>query len=51
MGKIDRLIVKYHGVVVGTISLTPDDKCLAFEYDSRWLVEGFSISPLELPWH
>ena len=46
---IDRLTVKYHGEIVGVISLTPDDKCLAFEYDSRWLAEGFSISPLELP--
>lgn len=49
MNKIDRLTVKYHGEVVGTISLTPDDKCLAFEYDPHWIAEGFSISPLELP--
>lgn len=46
---IDRLTVKYHDEVVGVISLTPDDKRLAFEYDPRWLAEGFSISPLELP--
>lgn len=46
---IDRLTVKYHGEIVGVISLTPDDMRLAFEYDSRWLAEGFSISPLELP--
>ena len=49
MNNIDRLTVKYHGEIVGVISLTPDDKCLAFEYDPRWLEEGFSISPLELP--
>ena len=49
MNKIDRLTVKYHGEIVGVISLTPDDKRLAFEYDPRWLAEGFSISPLELP--
>lgn len=49
MNNIDRLTVKYHGEIVGVISLTPDDKCLAFEYDPRWLAEGFSISPLELP--
>lgn len=47
--KIDRLTVKYHSEIVGVISLTPDDKRLAFEYDPRWLAEGFSISPLELP--
>lgn len=49
MNKIDRLTVKYHGEIVGVISLTPDDKRLVFEYDPRWLAEGFSISPLELP--
>lgn len=49
MNNIDRLTVKYHGEIVGVISLTPDDKRLAFEYDPRWLAEGFSISPLELP--
>ena len=35
MNKIDRLTVKYHGEIVGVISLTPDDKRLAFEYDPR----------------
>jgi len=49
MNKVDRLTVKYHGKVVGVTSLTPDDRRLAFEYDPRWLAEGFSISPLELP--
>lgn len=46
---MDRLTVMYHEDVVGTLSLTPDDRRLAFEYDPRWLAEGFSISPLELP--
>lgn len=49
MTKIDRLTVKYHEQEVGVLSLTPDDKRLAFEYNARWLAEGFSISPLELP--
>lgn len=49
MMKIDRLTVRYHGRVVGTLSLTPDDKLCAFEYSREWLSEGFSISPLELP--
>lgn len=49
MKKIDRLTVKYHNETVGVISLTPEDKRLAFEYNPRWLAEGFSISPLELP--
>ena len=33
--------------VVGILSLTPDNKLCAFEYDKAWLVNGFSISPLE----
>ena len=38
MIKIDRLTVKYHDRVVGTLSLTPDNKLCAFEYDTTWLV-------------
>ena len=49
MMKTDRLDVKFHGRQVGTLSLTPDDKLCTFEYDRSWLVDGFSISPLELP--
>lgn len=47
--KTEKLIVKYHGQVVGTLALTPDNRLCAFEYDSYWLSNGFSISPLELP--
>ena len=46
--KTDILTVKYHDRVVGTLSLTPDDRLCAFEYDRLWLSDGFSISPLEL---
>lgn len=49
MKRIDKLTVKYNGINVGTLSLTPDNKLCAFEYDKAWLAEGFSISPLELP--
>ena len=49
MMKVDNLIVNYRGRRVGTLSLTPDDKLCAFEYDKEWLADGFSISPLELP--
>lgn len=49
MKTTDQLTVKYHDRIVGTLSLTPDDKLCAFEYDKGWLVDGFSISPLELP--
>lgn len=47
--KTDKLMVKYHDRTVGTLTLTPDDRLCAFEYDSTWLSDGFSISPLELP--
>ena len=47
--KTDKLMVKYHDRTVGTLSLTPDNRLCAFEYDSAWLSDGFSISPLELP--
>jgi len=46
---IDKLTVKYHGSMVGTLSLAPDNRLCVFEYDTAWLTNGFSISPLELP--
>ena len=49
MMKTELLQVKYHDRLVGTLSLTPDNKLCAFEYAPSWLAEGFSISPLELP--
>lgn len=49
MEKIDTLQVKYHQNLVGTLSLSADNKLCVFEYDKAWLVEGFSVSPLELP--
>lgn len=42
------LTVKYHGDVVGRLALTPDN-LMAFEYDTDWLKNGFSISPFKLP--
>lgn len=49
MMRIDRLTVRYHGEVVGTLLMTPDEKLCAFEYDKAWFADGFSVSPLELP--
>lgn len=49
MIKTDKISVRYHDYTVGTLSLSPDSKLCVFEYDRRWLVDGFSISPLELP--
>jgi serine/threonine-protein kinase HipA len=47
--KISSLTVKYHGDTVGTLALTPDNKLCAFQYAASWLINGFSISPFELP--
>ncbi len=49
MRKTDKLKVMFRGQTVGTLSLTPDNHLNVFEYDKTWLVNGFSISPLELP--
>ena len=49
MKKVEQLTVKYHDLTVGILSLTPDGRLCAFEYDKAWLLDGFSISPLELP--
>lgn len=49
MKRIDSLVVKYHGDMVGTLALGVNGKLCTFEYDKQWLATGFSISPLELP--
>ncbi|MDE7092797.1 MAG: type II toxin-antitoxin system HipA family toxin [Muribaculaceae bacterium] len=49
MKKIERLNVMFHGRPVGVLSLTPDNRLNVFEYDKSWIVDGFSVSPLELP--
>lgn len=43
------LSVLYHGSLVGTLSMTPNNRRCVFEYSQDWLSNGFSISPLELP--
>lgn len=46
---IDKLTVKYHGEVIGILSLTPDNRLCVFEYSKDWLSDGFSLSPFEMP--
>ena len=47
--KINKTLqVLYKDRLVGTLALTKDGKA-AFEYDEKWLVKGFSISPFSLP--
>lgn len=42
------LKVFYNDRLVGTLAKTPD-RLVAFEYDSEWLISGFSLSPFSLP--
>jgi len=46
--KINKLEVLYHNRIVGTLALY-QNRLAAFEYDSDWIADGFSISPFSLP--
>lgn len=48
MKKNKVLNITYHSRNVGRLALTKESLC-AFEYDSNWLSNGFSISPFTLP--
>ncbi|WP_044262255.1 type II toxin-antitoxin system HipA family toxin [Bacteroides timonensis] len=49
MKLVNKLTVTYHTRNVGTLSMTPDNRLCAFQYDKEWLATGFSISPFDLP--
>ena len=49
MEKTEKLQVLFRGRPVGRLSLTTDNRLNVFEYDKSWIVEGFSISPIEFP--
>jgi serine/threonine-protein kinase HipA len=42
MKSVNKLIVTYHSRSVGTLSMTPDNRLCAFQYDREWLANGFS---------
>lgn len=48
MNKIKSLQVFYNEKKVGTLALMKNN-IVAFEYDSNWITNGFSISPFTLP--
>lgn len=48
MDKYKYLKVFYNDILVGTLAKTPE-RVVAFEYDSDWLNNGFSITPFSLP--
>lgn len=46
--EIAKLVVKYNGRTVGHLAEIEKGK-IAFQYDTEWIVSGFSISPFSLP--
>jgi serine/threonine-protein kinase HipA len=48
MNNYKYLNVFYNDILVGVLARTKE-RVVAFEYDSSWLVNGFSISPFSLP--
>ncbi|WP_302820458.1 type II toxin-antitoxin system HipA family toxin [Fusobacterium ulcerans] len=48
MKNIKSLQVFYNDTKVGVLAILPNS-LIAFEYDEKWLLEGFSVSPFSLP--
>lgn len=46
--KINKIDVKYQGQQVGVLALQKNGIC-AFQYNQEWIINGFSLNPLELP--
>ena len=46
---VQKLAVLYNDDPVGTLQMAPDGKYCVFEYEQSWLLNGFSLSPKELP--
>ena len=44
---IKKLTVRYNGKTVGYLAQL--DEGIAFQYDEKWLKNGFNISPFSLP--
>ena len=49
MKQVNKLSIQYCDQKVGELTMTPDNRLCAFQYDKGWLLSGFSISPIELP--
>lgn len=49
MKDILKITVLLEGRTVGTLQMTQERDLCVFEYDKRWIANGFSISPWELP--
>lgn len=44
---INKLLVKYHNRLVGTLAIKNEK--VFFQYDKSWLINGFSLNPFKLP--
>lgn len=47
IGEVAKSVVKYNDRIVGYLAVVEEG--IAFQYDSEWLKDGFSISPFSLP--
>lgn len=47
MDRLNKLDIFYHDRTVGTMALY-QNRLAAFEYNSEWLKDGFSISPFSV---
>lgn len=48
MSKVKAISVYYNNILVGTLALYMG-RLAAFEYDNKWIQNGFAISPFSLP--
>ena len=48
MTEVTKSVVKYNGRCVGHLAVLESGE-VAFQYDTEWVKEGFSISPFSLP--
>lgn len=40
---VNKVSVFYRETKVGELSMTPDNRCCAFEYDKSWLASGLEL--------
>lgn len=44
MKSVNKIVVTYRNETVGILSMTPDNRLCAFQYDKDWLANGFRYS-------
>lgn len=48
INNVTKIVVKHNNIIVGYLAEL-SETAIAFQYDSSWLEDGFSISPFSLP--